>query len=345
MVIRSAFHKVEDMLREGVEKVTGLSSQELIASGLTSPIRVFVKQEPHKQAKLELGRYRLISGLALDDQILDRALFGVQNQEEILRWDECPSKPGIGLHDDGLRLMASTFREMLSRGNLVSTDVSGWDWSVQEWELLADLEARRRLNGTAVESAWYTLARVRFHCVANKAYVLPDGATYSQSHPGIMASGWYNTSSTNSRMRIIARATAHAIHCERTGKYYDPDLMSQVVAMGDDAVEVQLDEDSRACLEELGHVIKDVAVFDRLQGIEFCSHRWHDDGLAAPVNLVKTLFKFFNHPASSPQLADWGSQLLYECRNARSEIEQDALRLAMAFVEEAKLHGAQQEQS
>lgn len=338
MVIRSAYNKILDFLRIGSAAIGSVGSSELVDTGLASPVRVFVKQEPHKISKLEAGRYRLISGLGLDDQLIDRALFGAQNQKEIALWESCPSKPGIGLNDDGLRKMASKFEEMLEVGKLVSTDVSGWDWSVQEWELLADLECRRLLNGCSVNSAWYSLARARYHCVANKVYVLPDGSVYSQSHAGVMASGWYNTSSTNSRMRIIARAIAYAIYCERNNVEYQPDLVTQVCAMGDDAVEVYVG-DLTAILEELGHIIKDVTEFNGLQGVEFCSHRWFDDGLASPVNLVKTLFKFFNHPQLSPQLPDWCSQLLYECRNLREESEQDMLRVARAFVDEAKSHG------
>lgn len=342
MVIRSAYNKILDVLELGVEQVIKLTPQELVSRGLSSPIRVFVKQEPHKQSKLKLGRYRLISGLALDDQLIDRALFSAQNHKEILQWKTCPSKPGIGLNDEGLQVMAEKFKSMLEKGKLVSTDVSGWDWSVQEWELLADLEARRQLNGSAVDSAWYTLARARFHCIAYKVYVLPDGRVCSQAFPGIMASGWYLTSSTNSRVRIIARAVAYALYCERNGIEYDAELVRLVVAMGDDAVEVFVG-DLTAIMGELGHTIKDVVEFNGLQGVEFCSHRWFADGLASPVNLVKTLFKFFNHPPLSPQLPDWANQLLYESRNVRDEEGLKMLQVAMAFVDEAKEHGAQEE--
>lgn len=342
MVVRAAFSKISDALRIGLEQFLKLTPQELVEQGLASPIRVFVKQEPHKVSKLKLGRYRLISGLALDDQIIDRALFSAQNHKEILNWETCPSKPGIGLNDEGLRKMAVRFKNMLKHGKLVSTDVSGWDWSVQEWELLADLERRRLLNGSDVDSAWYTLARARFHCIAYKVYVLPDGSVFVQRFPGIMASGWYLTSSSNSGMRIIARAVAYAIYCERNGVEYSAELARLVEAMGDDAVEVFVG-DLTAIMGELGHIIKDVTEFDGLQGVEFCSHRWYADGLASPVNLVKTLFRFFSHPPLSPQLPDWASQLLYESRNVRDEPGLEMLQVAMAFVDEAKLHGAQEE--
>lgn len=38
-------------------------------------IKVFIKQEPHKAAKLQQGRYRLIAAMSLEDQMVDRLLF------------------------------------------------------------------------------------------------------------------------------------------------------------------------------------------------------------------------------------------------------------------------------
>jgi len=60
------------------------------------------------------------------------------------------------------------------------------------------------------------------------------------------------------------------------------------------------------------------------------------------VNSVKTLFRFFSHPASSDQYLDWYAQLRNDLRNV-PEVE-DTLEIARAHAEWAKLNGATTEQ-
>lgn len=342
MVVGAAFLRVKRILFG--ESVDTMTPMELLQSNAISPTRLFVKQEPHNQKKLKAGRYRLISGMALDDQLVDRALFSTQNKAEIREWENCPSKPGIGLDDDGLLAMSRKFREMLKKSKkLVSMDVSGWDWSVQLWELMLDLKSRRKLLGMSKRSAWYRLARARFVGVAKKVYILPDGSLHTQSIPGVQASGWYNTSSTNSRMRVLVRAVAYSLWCEETGNVFDPELAAACVAMGDDSVECELDDRCREVIEELGHTIKDVAHFTGLNGVEFCSHRWFADGLAAPLNVVKTMFKFFNHPRPNPAYLEWAAQLEFETRNCSDRRHLEIIQAGLCFAEEANLDGPGEE--
>lgn len=323
----SVCHRFSDILELG-DLIFSLGPEELVRRNVCSPIRLFIKDEPHRAAKVNVGKLRLISGVSVDDQILDRLVFGLQNNLEIDNWYRIPSKPGLGLDDTGLKILSKGFGDMLVGGPLQSTDVSGWDWSVQEWEMDVDRIVRQRLAGADDGTMLGFLMKVRSYCAARKVFVLPDGSLYSQSSPGIQPSGWYCTSSTNSRMRVAARlAVLGADH---------PDAM-RVVAMGDDAVEGALVDDHLRRYEELGHIVKGASTFDSVDGVEFCSHHFMSNGLAFPVNAVKTLYRFFSHPPTSDQYLDWYAQLRNDLRNYPEG--EEVLEIAAAHAEWAKQNG------
>jgi len=312
-LLDEALNRMGLIMSRGEDYFRTSSPDVLVREGLCDPVRLFIKQEPHKRSKLDLGKYRLISGLSIVDQLIDRVLFGPQNKLEILLWNKIPSKPGIGLDDEGLRKMATWFEKILGEGRtLLSTDISGWDWSVQEWELIEDFRCRELLcNGSG--SLWSHLAWARVTCVSKKLFVLPDSTLVAQSIPGIQASGSYNTSSTNSRMRILARTVAYRLVYGEVRE----DEVGRVVAMGDDCVEAGLDRQVYETITKLGHTVKDLVEFNSLEGVEFCSHRWYADGLARPVNWVKTLFRFAQQPDNPQLLPGLAEQLVGDMRNMR----------------------------
>lgn len=327
LLFRAVCIRLCDILSLG-DRVFSLSAVELVRLNVCSPIRLFIKDEPHKRVKLDSGKLRLISGVAVDDQILDRMVFGLQNNKEIDNWHKIPSKPGLGLDDTGLRLLAQTFSSMLEKGPIQATDVSGWDWSVQEWEMDVDRRVRQRLAGVDDSTLLGFLMHVRSYCAARKVFVLPDGTLVTQTTPGVQPSGWYCTSSTNSRMRLAARvAVLGANHPDAT----------RLVAMGDDAVEGALAGDHLDRYRELGHIVKGATTFDNVAGVEFCSHEFLPNGLAYPVNAIKTLFRFFSHPPSSDQYLDWYAQLRGDLRNVPDG--EGVLEIAAAHAEWAKQNG------
>lgn len=314
MLVEEATERVLRMLH--CEGVLELAGDKLVELGICDPVRLFIKTEPHKMSKIREGKLRLIQGLSIVDQMIDRLIFGAQNELEISMWSDIPSKPGIGLDDEGLQKMSRWFRSVLESGCLVASDVSGWDWSVQADELDADLEIRTHLCD-GFGSLWEQLAKIRVLCIKRKTFLFPDGRLVTQVDEGIMASGWYNTSSSNSRMRVYVRALAYSIWCERNGVAFNPAEVKMCAAMGDDCVERGLDGAVYGILEELGHTIKEVTRMETLEGVEFCSHRWYADGLARPVNWVKTLFRFANHPNDIDQWPGWLTQLMADFRHMR----------------------------
>lgn len=258
-----------------------MTPEELVQQGLCDPIRLFVKGEPHKQSKLDEGRYRLIMSVSLIDQLVARVLFQAQNKLEIALWRAVPSKPGFGLSTDEqiidfvdcLAKQAGLTPEEVTTSwedHLYPTDCSGFDWSVSQWMLEDDMQVRNELtiNCTPLtrklRAAW-------LHCIGNSVLCLSDGTLLAQDHPGVQKSGSYNTSSSNSRIRVMA-----AYHCGA----------SWAMAMGDDALESR--DSSLELYKDLGFKVE-------VSGqLEFCSHIFEKPDLAIPVNINKMLYKLIH---------------------------------------------------
>nr|WNA22035.1 P1-P2 fusion protein [Strawberry polerovirus 1] len=267
-----------------------MSPEELVKAGLCDPIRLFVKGEPHKQSKLDEGRYRLIMSVSLVDQLVARVLFQNQNKKEIALWRAVPSKPGFGLSTDeqtkdfisclsktvsGAIDSSSKLDSKISEDEVVQnwpryivpTDCSGFDWSVSAWMLEDDMEVRNRLTRNNTELC----RRLRggwLHCISNSVLCLSDGTLFAQTTPGVQKSGSYNTSSSNSRIRVMAAYHAGA---------------SWAMAMGDDGLESP--DTNLDVYKNLGFKVE---VSDRL---EFCSHIFERPDLAIPVNVNKMLYR------------------------------------------------------
>lgn len=270
---------------------------DLVEWGCCDPVRLFVKQEPHPQRKISSRRFRLISSVSVVDQIVERILFGYQNRLEIATWETCPSKPGMGL---AVASQAEAIWKDLYYKHTIrpaaEADISGFDWSVQEWELMADVEMRIRLGGFEAKAA--RAARNRFKCLALSVFQLSDGRLISQSEPGLMKSGSYCTSSSNSRIRCLMAKLIDAPWC---------------IAMGDDSVEGFV-PDAREKYKLLGHDCKDYVlcaakttkVGSELVGVNFCSHFIGHKSFYL-TSWCKTLFKYL--ASDSPEFINLEAEM------------------------------------
>lgn len=257
---------VERMLRiqaAPVEAFETWSAVELVRAGLVDPVRVFVKNELHSSEKVMQGRYRLISSISVVDQCVERVLCSPQNNNEIEAWRSLFSKPGLGLNDDGLEELRKCF---LSMKKPTGSDVSGFDWSVPQWLLDVDAEVRSRLAGGG--DLWQRRARL----LGLSLFVLSDGTVFEQIIRGIQKSGSYNTSSTNSRIRVALSALVSNFE------------VGSVAAMGDDCVEDTswMGVDSAWSLvdayAEYGFRVKEVQIGNLDGYVEFCAYRfWLSD--------------------------------------------------------------------
>lgn len=294
LVVSAVVERLFLLANTPFEQVFNCTPSDLVRAGFCDPIRLFVKQEPHPVRKLKEGRYRLISSVSLIDQLVERMLFGPQNQLEISEWANIPSKPGMGLslQEQGDTIMRD-LKVKHSWCPAAEADISGFDWTVQDWELWADVEMRIALGGFPYLLA--KAARNRFACFMSSVFQLSNGELLEQLRPGIMKSGSYCTSSTNSRVRCLMAELIGSPWC---------------IAMGDDSVEGFV-EDARQKYEVLGHTCKDYVPCEvdecgELVSVNFCSHKIQE-GNTYLETWPKTLFR---HLASgSADYADIQAEL------------------------------------
>lgn len=274
---------------------------DLVMHGLIDPVKLFVKNEPHKMSKILEGRLRLIFSMSVVDNVIARILCSRQNNAEIEVWDRIPLKPGMGLTDEYMQMI---YEYVLANegGGLMETDMKGWDWSFQQQDYEFDLERRAALNG-GNGTLWYQLAKAHYHCVARKVMVLSNGEMYKQLQPGIMASGWYNTSSTNSAARAVNHG--HAAILEGVEPF--------IMCMGDDAVE-RLVSNAELHYNSLGKTcgMSNIVSSD---SFEFCSTSFQC-GVGVPVNVTKQLCNLLRKPpVSVDDAVQRYEQFVYELRN------------------------------
>lgn len=288
------------------ELVKTLSPVELVQQGYCDPVRVFIKDEPHSQRKQKSKRWRLIFAVSIVDQLIERIFSSRQNKKEIATWMDNPSAPGLGLsNDEHLSDLYQRVMRLMGTGTAAEADVTGWDWSVKEWELLA--EARMRVSLGSMTGFQANLTTNRFLCVSRTVYAMPDGALLTLVGNGVQLSGCYNTSSTNSRLRVFVSALVGA---------------RWAVAMGDDCVE-EFVEGAKDKYLALGHPLK--MYQQRTKQFEFCSNIFSDKG-AWPIDGTKTLYNLLEQKKITREFL---AQFTMEMRNSPRLIEflKSALRV------------------
>ncbi len=272
--------------------------------GLVDPIKLFVKNEPHKISKLLENRQRLIFSVSLIDNTVARVLHQIQNSMEKNEWESIPVKSGMGLHDEGLEAINRCIRVAHDSGvKLREADISGWDFSFQEWDFKEDLELRLSLN-KGYGTVWHKIALAHHMCMANKVMVFSDGSMVQQTVGGLMPSGWFLTASTNSHQRV-----ENSYHLQ-----IQAGVKPWCVAMGDDSVENEVQDASLKYEKILGKRCK---MYKEAYpaSFEFCSTRF-DGVLGIPCNVDKQLYAFLCNPCSTWALAESRYyQFCYELRN------------------------------
>lgn len=281
-----------------------MTAQQLVEHGLCDPVRVFVKNEPHPKSKIAQNRFRIISSVSIVDYCIESWLSDAQNQEEISVWDSIPAKPGMGLDDMSLRTLFDEAAPHILAGRCMSTDMTGWDFSVKWWELEneAYYRARQFSDLDAVEphfrNSYHNIMLGRYICAALVVRVLSNGEMWAQAVAGIMISGRKNTSSDNSHIRVnlVKKRDPHAF----------------VMAMGDDCVEEYFDGFEQY-YTNLGHVVKstDTRIYSakNIEEVEFqfCSTRIRYDQdkqmvVGEPVNWARIFYRLLDKPANPENL-------------------------------------------
>lgn len=231
-------------------------------------VRLMIKGEFHPLRKKITGRWRLISMVSIIDQLIDRVLHNNLNKLEIASHRTIPSQPGIGFDDPELRYLSNAVFGISDRSDLdiSSYDVAGWDWTIQPHEHNWEMNLRWRLcdfTGTQqaqslVAAAWYGRALA----IAAPAFMLPGNRcrapVFILENPGIQLSGLFNTSSSNSHIRVYAAFLAGA---------------KWALANGDDCLEGYLDGyDPAVAYDKQGRKLRPGG--KSRNKFEFCSHNY-----------------------------------------------------------------------
>jgi len=290
-VVDCVFERMRCLCETDVEDFKMLSSIDLVQLGFCDPVRLFVKNEPHNREKLAQKRYRLISSVSLIDNLVQRCIFTNQDQTEIEIWQQIPSKPGIGFSDPQILELINSLGKKLD--NAGDADISGWDWSVKDWEMLVESEMRCRLSSanTLFRRAIYNT----IGCLSFSVFCFSDGFLAWQLERGIVKSGSKITSSSNSRIRVFISILLGAAWC---------------IAMGDDSTE-EFMENAKEKYLGLGHIVK---AFDRVKDrvFNFCSATFKN-GVAYPSDPSKSLYRFLNQAIFTKGLLE---QFVYENRHS-----------------------------
>lgn len=292
-----------------------MSAQQRVKHGLCDPVRLFVKNEPHKQEKLSCGRYRLICSVSIVDFCVEKWFSKAQNEREISMWFNVPSMSGMGLTDEGIRIIYNRVASALEKEDLETSDVIGWDQSVQAEELRNEAESRIALrtgsyepSGDATANTWANGVRNRTEVSMRAVRVTSDGYFWEALDDGIMLSGSANTASSNSRIRW-------------TISQLERETLGWGICMGDDSV-TSARPNSKEFYATIGHPLKDVVTLKRTPyaqaQFEFCSHvfKLNQDGMpiAEPINWEKSLYRLLCHPFSEEMLG----QFKYTMRHSSS---------------------------
>jgi len=291
----AVLNRLELLMKANLDDLKKMSRREIIEKGYADPVRVFVKNEPHKKSKLESGKVRLIMSVSIIDKMIEMLLARHMCKKEIANWKKIPSKPGIGFDSDDNLNMFWAVKHQTDECDMAGSDIKGWDWSVDEWQILDDVEMNIKLtddyssrdsNGN---SLWAHLMRAKAILECRSVFQFSDGTLVALNFLGVMLSGKFKTSFSNSKMR--ARVA---------------DLIGAHVSFtaGDDCLE-KLVKDAIAKYLEYGIRVKEytplVCNSEGFGGdleFEFCSHKYDIHG-AYPVNIEKMVMNLLHQTPSN----------------------------------------------
>lgn len=248
------------------------------------PIRVFVKQEPHKQSKLDEGRLRLISAVSLVDTMTDRIMFSWLSRKLLDNVGETPCMVGLSPVRGGHRWIYELFRGKNTRG----LDMTAWDWTVPGWLFLALKDVVKSL-ALCAPAYWNDWVDVRWESLfKNAVFAFGDGTVVQQPTWGVMKSGCYLTIILNSFAQMIRHNLVLGV------MNINPDSLITVF-LGDDQTIEEFDRFSEyeRITRSLGFLLKDSVV--STDEVHFIGFRFRRAGFI-PEYAAKHVFRITHTP-------------------------------------------------
>lgn len=189
------------------------------------PIKLFIKCEPHKQAKIESNRFRLISSVSLEDALIDRILLYPIMKKAVSTFQKTLLLFGYSPLKGGHRWFS---RHWDASTNKLMVDKTAFDWTVHPYmiEMLKDVLISLNVNAS---DWWINALNIRFKALFEQPeFIFSDGTRVIQPVPGIMKSGCYITILGNSIIQLYLKLLAHL----RSNTPLTP-----VMVIGDDTIE------------------------------------------------------------------------------------------------------------
>lgn len=244
--------------------------QRVISGNYRHLFRVFIKDEPHKVAKAETDRWRMIIASSLPVQMVWRMLFHEQNLALNFKSDSIPSKHGYVQCYGGWKTFLT---ELQAKGVKFSRDISGWDVGAPGFIFRIIGKLRQRWPG--VTDSWIRVQEMVYRDAYEESnLIFSNGFVVSQNFGGFMKSGLFNTIADNS----LAMVGIHVLACFRSRM-----PIGYIAATGDDVVQSHV---SDVYLDELGRLgcrVKEVIPHLEFMGINYSS------GKPEPIYTAKHL--------------------------------------------------------
>lgn len=234
---------------------------QLVMSGNYEHLfRAFVKDEPHKKAKAESNRWRLIVASSLPVQMVWRMLYTEQNMALNKLHKLIPSKHGFVFCYGGWMDFVA---EAKTKGLCISRDISGWDVGAPGWVFKVVGELRESWPG--VDDSWIRTHRLMYaDAYEHSKIIFSNGIVVQQQFAGFMKSGLFNTITDNS----LAMGAIHSVACTRSGLPF-----GHYVVTGDDIVQSHISDLYLDSLYKLGCRVKEVLRHLEFMGINFSNGR------------------------------------------------------------------------
>jgi hypothetical protein len=210
-LVDCALHRLKLLLGSSQEERERWARDPLycVQIGLRDPIRPFLKNEPHKAQKIREGRYRVICGVSIVDQVVDRVLCGRSAKAIQALYPTQSSTLGLGTDDEAVQLLGREYERVCSeRGPPHKSDVRQWDGSFSADAIMAAAEIHIQTKSVpegATKHAFTEAMRSWVDLSTNCAYVI-GSYLYIKLRRGQMPSGSYFTTLINCHgRRFIAK--------------------------------------------------------------------------------------------------------------------------------------------
>jgi hypothetical protein len=296
------------------EEVEQLDAYQMVQRGLSWPIRIFIKMEPHSIEKARTGRWRLVASVPSQVILAGRVLLGPQHRMNIDKVESTPACIGLGLTDSMIDILFEKAKVTEDPFGLISSDQSGFDWRFY-W-FWAKLLAELWISLTGATGLWANAIRNYARSMIMAILVTSDGLAYSLLIAAVRKSGDLDTGAGNSAHRICLNIAVR-LWLRAKGFLHVDKSIFPACTMGDDCFESFSCPTTGPQLTEIfayfGFKITDIVHGDS-RNFEFCSTRFEEiDGqrYITALSWPRMLYRLISHEYNS----EFVQQFCYELRH------------------------------